>query len=105
MLSDVRYTAHVLTSGVKRVRVNIESTVASGSEDEVAFPRIDLGPLMESASPHQAAQQRNLRVRYGDVQIVVVSSLLSQQRIYSPTTVDVDLKPALFEEIEQLNDF
>ncbi|HEU4893797.1 MAG TPA: hypothetical protein VFT47_19720 [Vicinamibacterales bacterium] len=105
MLSDVRHTAHVLTGGIKRVRVNVESTAASVSEDEVAFPRINLGPLMESASPHQAAQQRNLRVRYGDVQIVVVSSLLSQQSIYSPTTVDVDLQPALFEEIEQLNDF
>jgi hypothetical protein len=104
MLSDVRHTAYVLTSGIKRVRVNVESTVLSVSEDEVALPRIGPGPFMESASRHQAAQQRNLRVRYGDVQIVVVSSLPSQQSVYSPTTVDVDLKPALFEEIEQLND-
>jgi hypothetical protein len=84
--------------------VNVETTLASVSEDEVALPRIGLGPLMESASRHQAAQQWNLRVRYGDVQIIMVSSLLSQQSVYSPTTVDVDLKPALFEEIEQLND-
>jgi len=84
--------------------VNVESTVASVSEDEVALRGIALGPLMESASRHQAAQQRNLRVRYGDVQIVVVSSLLSQQSVYSPTTVDVDLKPVPFEEIKQLND-
>ena len=47
---------------------------------------------------------RHLRVRYGDVQIVVVSSLLSQHSVYSPTAVDVDLKPALFEELEQLDD-
>ena len=84
--------------------MNVESTVASVSEDEVALPRIALGPLMESASRHQAAQQRNLCVRYGDVQIGVVSSLLSQQSVYSPTTVDVDLKPALLKEFEQLND-
>lgn len=84
--------------------MNVDSTVASVSEDEVTLPRIGPGPLMESATRHQAAQQWNLRVRYGDIQIVVVSSLLSQQCVYSPTTVDVDLKPVLFEEIEQLND-
>jgi hypothetical protein len=43
-------------------------------------------------------------VRYRDIQIVVATSLPSEQSVYSPTTVDVDVKPALFEEVEQVND-
>jgi hypothetical protein len=56
MLSDVRHAAYVLTRGIERVRVNVDSTVSSVSEDEVALRRIGLGLLMESASRHQAAQ-------------------------------------------------
>ena len=43
-------------------------------------------------------------MRDRDVQIVVTPSLLSQQRVYSPPAVDMDFQPALFEEVEQLND-
>jgi hypothetical protein len=104
VLSGVRHAAYVLASGINGVGVNVESTVASICKDEVALPRVDLGLLMESASGHQAAQERHLPMRYGDVQIVVASSLVSEQRVYGPTTVDIDLKPALFEEVEQFND-
>jgi hypothetical protein len=104
VLSGVRHAAHILTSGIKRVRVDVESTVASVREDEIALPRVGLGLFMKSARRHQMTQQRHMRVRYRNVQIVVASSLLSQQSVYSPTAVDVDLKPALFEELEQLDD-
>jgi hypothetical protein len=104
VLGGVRDAADILPSGIKRVRVNVESTLGSVNEDEVALPRIGLGPLLESATRHQVAQQPHLRVRYRDIQIVVATSLPSEQSVYSPTTVDVDDKPALFEEVEQVND-
>src|SRR5262245_2164713 len=84
VLSGVRHATEVRTSGIKRVRVDVESTVASIGKDEVTFPRIGLGPLMESASRHQAAQAWHLLVRYGDVQVAVASSLLAQQSVDGP---------------------
>lgn len=42
-------------------------------------------------------------MRHGDVEIVVGSSLLSQKSVYGPTTVNVDLKPVFFEQVEELD--
>jgi hypothetical protein len=85
VLSGVKHAAQVLTSSIKRVRMDVESTAARVGEDEVALPRIGPRLLIKSASCHQTTQQRYLRVRYGDVQITVVSSPLSQQSVYRPT--------------------
>jgi hypothetical protein len=43
-------------------------------------------------------------MRYSDVQVVMASSLLPEQSVHGPTTVDINLDPTLFEEVEQLDD-
>jgi hypothetical protein len=89
VLSVVRHAADVLAGGVKRIGVNVKATLARVREDEVAFPRIGLEPLMEPASRHQTAQARHLLVPYSHVQIVVISDLPTEQSINRPTAVDV----------------
>jgi hypothetical protein len=104
MLSGVGHAAHVLAGGIKGVGVNVESTIARARKNEVAFARVVAGPLMESASRHQVASKRHPRMRYSDVQVVMASSLLPEQSVHGPTTVDINLDPTLFEEVEQLDD-
>src|SRR5437667_8330691 len=62
VLSDVGHAADVVASGIKSVRVDVESMADCIHENEVALPRIGLGPLMEPAILHQAALKRHLPV-------------------------------------------
>jgi hypothetical protein len=102
LLADVRHTADISTCRIEGIGVDVKPASGFVSQDEVAFSAVIATLLVKASPAEKGAKARHLRVRQRDIEIIVRSRLLSEDRINRPAPIDVNLKAILFQERDEV---
>ncbi len=83
--------------------MNVEFQAALVPEYEIAFPSVIAIFLSIARCGEQLSQPRYLLVWNRDIEVQVGTGLMAQQGVNGPSSVDINVKTVLLQELDQLD--